>query len=399
MYGRRMLKGVLESKGIKVSEGRVAAALRRVAPLQYEQRRHDTGDRLNPSPYIAFYFGHKVHLDQNGKLRMFGVAHIIARDGYSGKIVGFSTMPVKNNLALYESIYRYGFCHCFNVGQILHGCYSLYFRVIVTTFGLWSQLRVDHGREFYLTLFIQEYLRSMHGPSDIIPYVQSTSKEVCVCVCVCRVCNFMMDGWICVPFAIVDLFSIQNLTVERIWPEVNSRVNYPIKRILIYMQEQQEFDLTDATTKFCVSSVTCNVCRVGLSKFVAAWNFHSIPGVYNICNTYNLKLYSHAYAGRGVPNALQMECNRLTPLQEVPSTNDAAQLYRSQGGSLVQFGLFGVDPLHNRADLIWQRETYFFSPRSSFDDIFSNVVTGDGSLFREAILDFITVTKSLQLLM
>ena len=109
MYGRRMLKGVLESKGIKVSEGRVAIALQRVAPLQYQQRRYDAVDRLNPSPYIALHFGHKLHLDQNEKLRMFGVTHVIAKDGYSGKIVACATMPVKNNLAIYDSIYRYGF--------------------------------------------------------------------------------------------------------------------------------------------------------------------------------------------------------------------------------------------------------------------------------------------------
>ena len=136
MYGRRMLKGVLESKGIKVSEGRVAAALRRVAPLQYEQRRQDSVDKLNPSPYIALYFGHKLHLDQNEKLRMFGVTHVIAKDGYSGKIVGFSTMPVKNYLAIYESIYRYGFHYSNNYRQIwmnsikffLQGsCYYIWF--------------------------------------------------------------------------------------------------------------------------------------------------------------------------------------------------------------------------------------------------------------------------------
>ena len=139
--------------------------------MQYEQRRHDAVDRLNPSPYIALYFGHKLHLDQNEKLRMFGVTHIIAKDGYSGKIVGFSTMPVNNNLAIYESIYRYSLSlsteMCMHVQS---------FREIVSRFGLWSQIRVDHGREFYLTLFT---LQSMHGPFDILPYVQSTSKEVC----------------------------------------------------------------------------------------------------------------------------------------------------------------------------------------------------------------------------
>lgn len=106
MYGRRMMKGVLESQGIKVSERRVADALQRVAPDQCEQRRTDTVDRMNPSPYIAWYFGHKLHIDQNEKLQLFGVTHVVARDGYSGKVVTFCTMPVKNNLAIYETVYR-----------------------------------------------------------------------------------------------------------------------------------------------------------------------------------------------------------------------------------------------------------------------------------------------------
>ena len=35
---------------------------------------------------------------------------MIARDGFSGKIVAYATMPVKNNLAIYESIFRYLKC-------------------------------------------------------------------------------------------------------------------------------------------------------------------------------------------------------------------------------------------------------------------------------------------------
>ena len=102
-----MMKGFLASKGISVAESRVAEALQRVAPIQYEHRRRDTTDKINPSPYIALYFGHKLHMDQNEKLKMYGVTHVLARDGFSGKVVSYSTMPVKNNLAIYESVYRY----------------------------------------------------------------------------------------------------------------------------------------------------------------------------------------------------------------------------------------------------------------------------------------------------
>jgi hypothetical protein len=47
-----------------------------------------------------------MHLDQNEKLVRFGVTHVAASDGYSGKILGIVTMPIKNNLVIYEDLYR-----------------------------------------------------------------------------------------------------------------------------------------------------------------------------------------------------------------------------------------------------------------------------------------------------
>lgn len=59
---------------------------------------------MNPPLYCAHYFGEKLHLDQNEKIAMFGVTHVVAVDGYSRKIVGFSTMPVKNAITTYSTI-------------------------------------------------------------------------------------------------------------------------------------------------------------------------------------------------------------------------------------------------------------------------------------------------------
>ena len=101
-----MMKGYLESKGMKIGEHRVAESLKAVVPEKYEERKHDMIDRFNPMPYRAHYFGHKLHLDQNEKLRMYGVTHVIARDGFSGKVIGHLSMPVKNNVAIYEYIFR-----------------------------------------------------------------------------------------------------------------------------------------------------------------------------------------------------------------------------------------------------------------------------------------------------
>ena len=43
--------------------------------------------QTNPIPYQAEYFGHKLHLDQNEKLAMYGVTHVCAIDGYSAKVI------------------------------------------------------------------------------------------------------------------------------------------------------------------------------------------------------------------------------------------------------------------------------------------------------------------------
>ncbi|KAF5887574.1 uncharacterized protein DAT39_022222, partial [Clarias magur] len=60
---------------------------------------------LNPLPYHAEYMGHKLHFDQNEKFVMFRVTNVLAIDGFSKKIVSHSTMPIKNNLSIYEDVF------------------------------------------------------------------------------------------------------------------------------------------------------------------------------------------------------------------------------------------------------------------------------------------------------
>ena len=50
---------------------------------------------------------HKLHMDQNEKLAMYGLAEVSACDGYSRKTVAFATMSVKNNVLIYKHNYRY----------------------------------------------------------------------------------------------------------------------------------------------------------------------------------------------------------------------------------------------------------------------------------------------------
>ena len=118
-YGRKMMTGFLASLGFRVSQQRVGFSLKRVNPCQHWRRQRTLQRLINPVPYTAAYFGEKLHIDQNEKLVMYGVTHVCAVDGFSGKIVGFVSMPVKSNGIIYEKLYRYrhitGFS-CFTKG-------------------------------------------------------------------------------------------------------------------------------------------------------------------------------------------------------------------------------------------------------------------------------------------
>ena len=105
-YGRKTMTGLLASQGLRVSQQRVGESLRRMNPTYHHARRTATAKKINPVPYRADHFGHKLHIDQNEKLVMYGVTHICAVDGFSGKIVGFVTMPVKNNIEIYTHFFR-----------------------------------------------------------------------------------------------------------------------------------------------------------------------------------------------------------------------------------------------------------------------------------------------------
>ena len=141
-------------------------SLRRTYPLAHSQRSQTLGRALNPMPYRAEFYGEKIHFNQNEKLVMYGVVHV-AVDGYRRKIVGFSTMPRKNPITIYGTI----------------------FHPLLLTEGIWDQLRSDHGTEFTLVSTIQQYLSAHHVHQQRLHVLQTTSR--------------------------------QNHRAERIWPEVN----------------------------------------------------------------------------------------------------------------------------------------------------------------------------------
>lgn len=105
-YGRKMITGLLSSCGIHVNQQRVRESLCVVRPDYHNGRQTETAHQTNPIPYHADYVGHKLHVDKNEKLVMYGVTHVAAVDGYSEMILGFVSMLIKNNVEIYENLYR-----------------------------------------------------------------------------------------------------------------------------------------------------------------------------------------------------------------------------------------------------------------------------------------------------
>ena len=72
--------------------------------------------------------------------------------------------------------------------------------------------------------------------------------------------------------------SRQNHGVERLWPEINQRINYPVKRVLVQMEGNDELDMTNSTTKLCVSWVTIHVIKSSVHSFIASlWSTDHFP--------------------------------------------------------------------------------------------------------------------------
>ena len=139
----------------------------------------------------------------------------------------------------------------FALYKVLFHCSTLFYffclhRPLLLQYGLFDQLRVDHGTEFCLCIFVQELLKNRRGNTSRAPWRQTTSTK--------------------------------NYRAERLWPEENARVNYPLKRALNFIKEQEIFNMEDPLVSFAVSWVALHVSKVGSENFVNSWNYHRIPG-------------------------------------------------------------------------------------------------------------------------
>ena len=105
-YGKKMMTGRSRSMGDSISERNIGIALKKMCPSTQAERCMQAGRSFNPEVYKADYFGHKLHVDQNGKFVMSGVTHRIASDRYSGVVAGYTMMEINNNLTIHEKMFR-----------------------------------------------------------------------------------------------------------------------------------------------------------------------------------------------------------------------------------------------------------------------------------------------------
>ena len=176
---------------------------------------------------------------------------------------------------------------------------------------------------------------------------------------------------------------------ERHWVEVNSRVNYPLKRALVMMEENKLINMDCTTTKFCVLFFTKAVAQFGIQQHIDSWNHHTIPGmssfqytkIHSMLLQYlcvaKVSYYSLCLIGKGIPNQLATTNNRASILDRslIPSTASAISLFQRSGGQLSVPSEFGADPLNGHSELMDERTTcrLMDNNRPSIEHIFSCV--------------------------
>ena len=176
---------------------------------------------------------------------------------------------------------------------------------------------------------------------------------------------------------VLQTTSTNNHQVERMWVEINQRVNYPVKRILVSMEGAQEIDMSNNIVEFCVSWTTTNVIAPALIRFVSSWSNHCIPS-----------------PSGGIPNDMASRQNTITPPGQlsIPSTDETIHLFTSTGGHLTPESFFGEDPISAYQHLKELHDGDFRSRYPSMEAVLENVLHSDGMIFRQSVKYFIDLT-------
>ena len=177
----------------------------------------------------------------------------------------------------------------------------------------------------------------------------------------------------------IDKHPPHRIMIERMWVEVNQRVSYPIKCVLIQMTESNFIDLNNDACKYSVQLITSNVAKIGLERFISSWNAYSVPNY-------------------EIPNDLQHQRSG-TPIHpmELPLMQDAVDEYRRQGVHLTDPNPFATDPLGH--DLLKEERNrrYIRAVSQGFDYeyLFTTLINGQTANLTAAVSTFASITSDL----
>ena len=152
--------------------------------------------------------------------------------------------------------------------------------------------------------------------------------------------------------------------VERKWIEVNTRVNYPVKEVLVEMMEQGDIYLEDLLHNFCMSWFTIKLLCFGVELNLGI----IIPSQVFTCTASHLlknfitpmysAFYMHTCSGRRrggmaspILNKVMQSNNTIARIdpQHLPDATAAVGIYNLEGGNISDGAQFGCDPLNGHA--------------------------------------------------
>lgn len=115
------------------SQRQTSKSPQRVAPIEFNARRRDILEKKLLDTLVCSLLRLQNHMDQNEKLQCHGCTHVVMiDDGCSQVASGFGMMEINNPIDTYDEI----------------------FRVDIAKYDILNQLRIDHFKEFVLTIFV-----------------------------------------------------------------------------------------------------------------------------------------------------------------------------------------------------------------------------------------------------
>ena len=256
-----------------VSQRTVSRALQLVARVIHQAGAQDTLERQTPVPCFAPYFGYKGHSYQNEKIGQdYGCTHVLLTDGLSRLATGYASMPVKNRILIYEFVFKPALCR----------------------YGIWDQIRMDHGREFNFVIFVQQLLSVYRNGESGEPCKQTRSTK--------------------------------NYIGGRLWPEVNMKVNYPLKCAMNHIAANEDLNISDENLRFCFSWLMLYSSVDAVNHLLNSWNHHRVPGPAGCVAIENML-------------ATTRTAKVIDP--SVPTTPEAVKMYECNGGVLTHNAEFG----------------------------------------------------------